>query len=1268
MSERAYNEQYDNQSNISLDDLRRIIEKMSVDDPEWSILAWHLADALYDKAVEDDRTDLLVESIARAQSVIDHIKADASERSALLSDKAITLWVLWEATSDVDVLESYIETLEEALVCGGQVSENETVFKTDNDTLQSDIMINLASGLAARYDLWGDEDDRARALTLWQDAINDPHINEENKAIATGDLAIALGREGNQIKELKEAVKLARSALDFVGADSFETGNRRIALGNTLITLFESTQKQKYLVEGIAALTKGLEEIGGEHKNYAGYAANLMLALRTRFFCSGNVENLEAASELISLAENSMAVDNADRCHVFTSSGTVLRELALQSGQSERLDDALAYYEKAIESAEVGSNPWTMAVINMSTVLRDKAEADASQQRQFLDKSVKLAEIGLEVTSKQGFLGGALLGAAANAYRDRYAAFGNRNDLDKALSLTQKAVDATEPGDPDRARRLTNLAVVLSDRYDEYQSIEDLDAAIDLYEQALAEDDHEYGRVEERSLDLAMALRDRFSETKSLDDLERAINLNRKTIINIMPASPSRPGYITALANALVEQFEITRNLRSLTEALSYYREAVQITPEDRVEYSGYSMNLGLALSELAIVTNSEQVMAEAIHWMKVAIDKTPEDKRDRALRLSNYADVWRMRAVMSDGTADMFDKAVELNNQALALLNDDDVARLQVLSNLAISTRQKAAASHNAGLAKEALKIQRQAALTTAARAHERFEQTARWAYWAENDGEHAQAIEAYERSVSMMPDVAWRGLSIAERIAFLSEAGVVLGDAVSYAVKSGEFVKALAWADKGRSVVWSQLASVASEAHEAGLSTLEYEAITAGVFGSHIGSLESSSPLSGRTEDVAQDGHSRRPASHEIALRHKAARALDRLKKPVPIESSTYSDLRPAGYIVLLAHSSVREELCVMIICPDGDTSVFALPIASDDIAGWVNDLQEAVASLQTSFIKARKMFVSVLRELWSFVCEPVLQRICNDVDTRASKGDGSGQQGLPRLWWSPIGNIASLPLHAAGIYPHNAEATYLYNNDVKKQRQVSSMVVSSYLRRISTLTVSQKCTGDPTLLLVTVDRQDGAEDGSHVGGTAMIYDERGVVQSSALMPIVTLSDNSAILDDVMEGIKSNELLHLAAHGHQEPGRPFESGVNLADGTLRLSDLAGMKLKDARLAIVLACDVASGDKTVPNEALHLVSALESAGYRSVIGAVMPVDGKAALMVAEYIYKNLGIADEKSLCMVPYALHDAVEHLKNADKHAMTNPFIWAPFAHFGA
>jgi CHAT domain-containing protein len=186
--------------------------------------------------------------------------------------------------------------------------------------------------------------------------------------------------------------------------------------------------------------------------------------------------------------------------------------------------------------------------------------------------------------------------------------------------------------------------------------------------------------------------------------------------------------------------------------------------------------------------------------------------------------------------------------------------------------------------------------------------------------------------------------------------------------------------------------------------------------------------------------------------------------------------------------------------------------------------------------------------------------------------------------------------LPLHAAGIY------------DLEQEDCCSDYVVSSYTPTIAALLRSQKSDRtfsklDAKLGVIAVVK---AQDLSTLWN---VEKEIGYVRTAAQSAGISINDdcvnNKAMVTHTADALKNTNMAHIACHGTQNVEDPLSSGFGLVDGILTISHLMELNLKDAFLAFLSACETAKGDKSQPDQTVHLAATMLFVGFRSVVATM---------------------------------------------------------------
>jgi CHAT domain-containing protein len=105
------------------------------------------------------------------------------------------------------------------------------------------------------------------------------------------------------------------------------------------------------------------------------------------------------------------------------------------------------------------------------------------------------------------------------------------------------------------------------------------------------------------------------------------------------------------------------------------------------------------------------------------------------------------------------------------------------------------------------------------------------------------------------------------------------------------------------------------------------------------------------------------------------------------------------------------------------------------------------------------------------------------------------------------------------------------------------------------------------------------------------------------------VHLQAGSTTVTSTSTMMQMADIVHLACHGIQDDDDATQSGFCLGDGRLTIAKLMELKLDNAFLAFLSACETAKGDKEQPDQAMHLAAAMLFSGFKSVIATMWYVD-----------------------------------------------------------
>ena len=146
----------------------------------------------------------------------------------------------------------------------------------------------------------------------------------------------------------------------------------------------------------------------------------------------------------------------------------------------------------------------------------------------------------------------------------------------------------------------------------------------------------------------------------------------------------------------------------------------------------------------------------------------------------------------------------------------------------------------------------------------------------------------------------------------------------------------------------------------------------------------------------------------------------------------------------------------------------------------------------------------------------------------------------------------------------------------------------------------------------------------------------------------------------------MKEADWVHFACHGIQDAANPTESGLCLADQRcLKLSDMIALSRPHGGLAFLSACQTATGDESLSDEAVHIAAGMLFAGYGGVVGTMWSISDRLAPLVARDVYGQLFRNDSTrpDYRKAARALHEAIGRLRDSNASFVE----WLPFIHVG-
>ncbi|KAF6802679.1 TPR domain-containing protein, partial [Colletotrichum musicola] len=862
-----------------------------------------------------------------------------------------------------------------------------------------------------------------------------------------------------------------------------------------------------------------------------------------------------------------------------------------------------------------------------------------------INHAIRIAQKAVDLTGQEHPMWVDRLQNLGGALFLRYQLGGLMDDLNTAIRLGQETMDNLPMGTAHPAD-LYNLAKSLSLRFERNGSVGDLNHAIDLVSRAIEMPQEGPNRVEMLT-DLGQWIGLRFRATGLESNLNRAIEVLEMAVSATPQDHPDRLGRLVQLAAWHGERFMHTGSTDNLNLAIKILRvEAEDGHDPDDPSRSLLFRNLGIWLSRSFERSGSIQELNEGIHAAEISIC-SPESPVRRAESLANLA-TWIGMRFDHIGSMEDLERAIELFSAVLDtefLTNDAQVA---TANNLGIRLGTRFLRTNSMADLNRAIEVLSSAAdktphghpgratvmnnlgkwygerykLSGLEEDHSRLVSCFRDGFNAPNSAPsvrvllagHAATLLAersmwqdaatlLDKAVDLLQAVSPRALQQKDKQFMLStSSGLAIFAAAVTLNAGGGPEDALKPLEVGRVVISGLLlemrTDVAELKHGHPALAAEFESIR-----DHLDSPSSETAVSApEAQLLSWERQARRRRELEIQFRT----TIDRIRDQPGFESFLLppkaEQIRAAassGPIVVLNHTMHRSD---------------AFIITSEVIRTIPLDL-----SALPELLHEVRMTDSFLERLWDSIACPVL----NTLGFSESLAN-MPEHAWPRMWWILTGPLSRLPIHAAGRYLTNPAETVL------------DRVISSYSTSIKALIYARETSAKKNSQITSHQALLVSMRGTPPHGNLVLSDLQFAEEEIAIVDsILTPSLPRTVMtqptrDEVLHSVETCTIFHFAGHGISDPQDPSSSCLLLtdwADHPLTVKDLTELKLfaKSPWLAYLSACSTGeSKAKGLHDEALHLVSSCQLAGFPHVIGSLWKIDDECSADAARHVYETM--------------------------------------------
>ncbi|KAI0085868.1 TPR-like protein [Irpex rosettiformis] len=1236
----------------AVDAERRVVELTPLDDSRRSVRLCALGNALETRFNRTGCVSDIEEALEKKLLSVELLPDDHPYKPGMLSALGNTYDTKFRRFGSIDDLNAAVDIQRQA----AQLS-------SDTPSTESIILNSFGNALEARFSHLGNDEDLEAAVaakTRAVELIPDNHPHQPSNLNNLGRVLIVRFERFGLIRDIDASITAGKRAVDLTADQNPGKPMWLTNLSRSYLARFERFGSTNDLHLAIQSVSQAVDLTPDDHPDKPMRLSNLAHALKGRFERLGDMEALDTAVEMHTRAVDLTSDSNPDKPGWLSNLGLAHQTKFECFGRLEDLELAVSLNTRAVELAPNGHQYKSGWLSNLGGAL--EVRFGRLGRLEDLNAAVEAKTRAVDLTPDNHPYKVSYTINLSVTLGNRFERLGALDDLEAAIRGHTRAVQLTADNHSGKPSALLNLAGMLETRYEHLSELDDLQAAIELKQRALEliPSDHRSGRA--RVLrSLGVSLGTRFRRFEDLADLETAIALLRSAV-ELLPEEtrPTNPGYLSSLGNALEMRFIHKGDRQDLEEAVGIQRQVIHLVSDDHPEKPGFLGNLSRTLTTRFTHLGDHEDLSQALEASTHAANLIPKRHSLRTLCLENLGDILLTRADSSNATADDIQKAIEVYTEASQEKSGAPYSRLMAgISSLNLLTLSSGPSSCSSEV-----------------------------------------LLEAHERVLSLVPQVVWLGHNVFRRYKELERFGTLANRAAADAIAVGECTRALEWLEGNRTVVWSQMLNLRTPITELKdqypqlaldleriSHRLQHASITTADGGRISQSLlQDPSTFDEESPQVPVSLESQAKGTYSLALEYEQILANIRAIEGFEsfLQPKTLLQLAPAcepGPVIVINVHKLRCD--ALILHYPANLLHVPLPAFSYDQAKTLQVqlwnvlreqrlLERSRSSVRRNASDSRRAWTrpnqqpsqtssddiisNILKELWNRVVKPIVDVIKHLLIPRA---DGT----LPHITWCPTGPLVFLPLHAAGIYDKlevgmgDAQITTLADVAVSSY----TPTIQALLRPRSQSSKYSHGTGYPKILAVAEPNADGHTP------IPETEEEVEVIRSIFPNSTTTCVRDEATISTVSENMETHDWVHLACHGIQNYSDSTKSAFILHGGKkMELSTLVPKSLPNAELAVLSACQTATGNESLSEEAVHLAAAMLSVGYRSIIGTMWSISDDSGPTVSKKFYNILRKQIEAGDELRPaYALHESIKGLRN---ELGEDSFIeWVPFVHFG-
>ncbi|ERF74882.1 hypothetical protein EPUS_09421 [Endocarpon pusillum Z07020] len=771
---------------------------------------------------------------------------------------------------------------------------------------------------------------------------------------------------------------------------------------------------------------------------------------------------------------------------------------------------------------------------------------------------------------------------------------------------TQAYLDRTPKDHAGRVEKLYDLGMSYHKRYCRIGDIEDLETSIQRWQEALNILPDEHPDQADLLSILGIGYQDRYKRMSTRADLDMAIQKYKEALDNTSPNHPYRAKPFDGLGEGYHARYNTTGAMVDLDIAIQYYQNALDATPKGNQKSNAQSnrtYRLGTGYLKVAI------------HYCQKAIDITPKDHPSQELQFHTlgrlYHDKYNKTKVLAD-----LEIAIQQYQKAFDIVPENSPHCASRHCSFGFGYRQRYEKTGIAADLEKAIQQFQKGLDHSLSPPLDRLKSSkVLFTFYIEAKN-WKSAYQAASAAVSLIPLLTSHSLEISDKQYLLTNVAGLASDAAAIALMADRTIyEAIQLLELGRGIIVgsaSDLRADISHLHQKDQQLAERF-------------IELRDHLNNSTRQTHQINHHQLPTglTGPADQRYSTARELEqtiRAIRALPdfdrfLLTPSEDELKLAAVSGPIVFINVSDYRCDALIIEKHKLQALLLPhLHSND-----------VRARATTLGNLDELDMSLLEWLWNTIAEPVL----NTLGFIEIFGDS-----WPRIWWIPTGPLTKFPIHAAG----------------SRNSSVLDRVTSSYSASIRALVQSRQRRSKAKVVpeegkavFVGMERTPGCK---RLPGVPKEIEMLSRLCGSTKFQVTRPQTHRS---DVISALQDCRIFHFAGHGLTDQENPSNSSLILSDGLLAVASLFELNLHNHApfLAYLSACGTGEiKQDSLTDEALHLISACQFAGFQHVIGTLWKVNDETCIETAAKTYEWM-IRENMSDNSVAEGLHKASRQLR---------------------